>query len=349
MTKRVTNVPQVRILKLLSLLIESRFPVPLKHFEDEEEWGDERTFRRLRSTLNQAWEEFRGIRLCVMVDSEGREKARGEDRYIKLNDAHLRTSRPERMAVMPALLQLLGIIKGTVISQSYTHMYKDFRAELDAKQRKYFDRTEKKFFYYGKGIKLYEDRGEILDEVYDALLKEQKLKITRKRKGELVTDVIRPLTMILFNNGLYLACLFDDQPDLRKLYKFKIETFEDAESLRGETFSYPHDYDPSDLFSGGFGFLRDESPHSVALEFEKDGWVENYLRERQWTGEEKYEDHRPGFCQMTMNVGDLGELSSWLLGMGPAIRATAPQELVDLMTRKLEGSLALYRDQSSSV
>src|SRR5690606_28349108 len=145
MAKKVGGVPQVRILKLLALLLEARFPIPLSAFSDEEEWGDERTFRRLRSTLNQAWEEFRGIPLFVLVDSGGREKARGEDRYIKLNDTHLQTSRPERMAVMPALLQLLGIIKGTVISQSYTHMYKDFRGGLDAKQRKYFDRTEKKF------------------------------------------------------------------------------------------------------------------------------------------------------------------------------------------------------------
>jgi predicted DNA-binding transcriptional regulator YafY len=323
--------------------MEARFPIPLARFDDEEEWGDERTFRRLRSTLNQAWEDFRGIPLFCLVDANGIEKARGEDRYIKLNDTYIQTSRPERMAVMPALLQLLGIIKGTVISQSYTHMYKDFRADLDAKQRKYFDRTEKKFFYYGKGIKLYEDKGEVLDEVYDALLKEQKLKITRIHKGQEVEENVLPLTMILFNNGLYLACMFESQPDVSKLYKFKIESFLKAESMRGENFTYPTNYDPQNLFEGGFGFLGNSDPHLVKIEFEQKSWVEMYLKERRWTGEETYADLPNGKSQMSMNVGNLGEVSSWLLGMGADVKAIAPPKLCEIMREKLAKAANLYQ------
>lgn len=102
------------------------------------------------------------------------------------------------MAVMPALLQLLGIVKGTILSESYNHMYKDFRANLPAKQRRLFDRTEKKFYYFGKGTKDYIESEEILDEIYDALIKEQYLEIKRVKAGSEITQILMPLTLFIY-------------------------------------------------------------------------------------------------------------------------------------------------------
>jgi predicted DNA-binding transcriptional regulator YafY len=45
---------------------------------------------------------------------------------------------------------------------------------------------------------------------------------------------------------------------------------------------------------------------------------------------------------MTMMIGDLTELATWILGFGETARVVEPPELVDRVTRELEGALLHY-------
>lgn len=344
MPKKVQPVAQTRILQLLIMILESRVPIPLNRFSDPDEWGDERTFRRLRNNLNETWEILRGEKLFEIVDEDGNPCTKGEKRFIKISDTKISATRVERMAVMPALLQLLGIVKGTILSESYNHMYKDFRANLPAKQRRLFDRTEKKFFYFGKGTKDYAESEEILDEIYDALIKEQYLEITRIKAGCEEQQTVLPLTLILFNSGLYLACRFKDNKE--KIYRFRIESFIAAKSLRGQHFSYPTDYEPQTLFEGSFGFINTQQNHEVVCSFQSNSWVSTYLKERKWTGSETYEN-RGSLTLMRMNVTDLREICSWLYSMGPDIKIESPIELKSMYLDNLRKINQIYDEDLS--
>ena len=45
---------------------------------------------------------------------------------------------------------------------------------------------------------------------------------------------------------------------------------------------------------------------------------------------------------MTMMIGDLTELATWILGFGETAKVVEPKDLVDRVTGELEGALALY-------
>ena len=45
---------------------------------------------------------------------------------------------------------------------------------------------------------------------------------------------------------------------------------------------------------------------------------------------------------MTMMIGDLTELATWILGFGETARVVEPPDLVERVTKELEGALALY-------
>jgi predicted DNA-binding transcriptional regulator YafY len=320
---------QVRIVELLLTLLKARAPLPYEMFTDEETWGDERTFRRTRTLLNELWQKHQGVPLLEIVDAEGVPKSKGEGRFLRLADKSLSTLNLERMAVMPAFLQLLHLLKGTILAEEFKPLYQSWYAGLSGKEKRFFDRTEKKFYYFGRGVKRYDDKADLIDEIYDALLKEQVLEISFDRKGERVTSRVLPLTLCLFNSGLYLICNFEDQDDKKPPYKFRIESLVSAKSLRRQPFKYPASYDPARIFDGSFGFIQGPADKrtEVVLEYDRTSWVAAYLRERTWTGNERYEGIDGGRERFRMAVSDLREVSSWVLPMADQVRIAKPAGL----------------------
>ena len=238
------------------------------------------------------------------------------------------------MAVMPAFLQFLGTLKGTILADQYKPLYQDWYKNLKPKEKQRFDRSEKKFFCFSKGAKNYDHKSEVLDEVYDALLKEQKLRVSyRSRAGELVEDVLLPLSLVMFNTGLYLVYYYDssevDELGERKAYTMKIETIEDADSLRTDGFAYPIGFDPSKLFDGSFGFIRGESGDrtEVVIDFDQNSWVYSWLEERTWSGDETYTLLKSGKVRMRMTVSDLREVLPWIFSLGDQVSVYKPASL----------------------
>lgn len=235
------------------------------------------------------------------------------------------------MSVMPAFMQFLGLLKGTILADTYEPRYKEWRAGLSKSDRSYFDRTERKFFFLGKGAKNYEDQEDVVDEVYEGLIRENKLDIKYQSKsGRMIEGIVIPLTMVMFNSGLFLVCRFDGEEDQRE-YTFALDNFKEVKSLRKESFKYPLEYHPEKVFDGSFGLIRGDGvdPIDVVLEYKNESWVNEYLRQRRWTGHESYKEVGNGQTQFTMQVKDLKEVKSWLMGIGAAVRIVKPAALRD--------------------
>lgn len=338
MSKKVALNPQERLVHFIIDLLNASRPIEFSRYEDEEQWGDERTFRRLRALVNQVWERRNQTPLFEIVDADGRGKQRGDGRFIKLVDKSLQTGRIERMAVMPAVMQMLQTLKGTILHEEFSPLYKSWYADLKGNAKKHFDRTEKKFYCFSKGAKRYDtpDRSEALEEVYDALLKEQLLQIQYMSKGEDKEAIVEPLSLVMFNTGLYLLCYFQHQGSGDRVYSFALENIRAAKSLRGKHFVYPASFHPEKHFDGDFGFIRSrEKQHAVVLEYAVSSWVRDYLRERRWTGNERYESVSDGKERFYMEVSDLREVVPWLLPLCDEALVVGCIELKEEMKKKL--------------
>lgn len=343
MAKKVAVNPQERLIHFLADLLNATRPIDFSRYQDAGEWGDERTFRRMRAMVNQVWELRNQTPLFEIVDADGRPKQRGDGRFIRLVDKSLQTGRVERMAVMPAFMQMLQTLKGTILAEEFSPLYKSWYSELKGSAKRHFDRTERKFYCFSKGAKRYDapERSEVLEEVYDALLKEQFLEVAYNSKGAKRIETLMPLSLVMFNTGLYLLCRFKKQDEPEKVYSFALETFITAKSIRGKHFNYPSDFDPQSHFDGDFGFIRTQNDkHYIVIEYRVDCWVRQYLRDRRWTGSESYECVDGVTETFSMTVTDLREVVSWILPLCDQVKIVSPTALREQVAQKVRAIAA---------
>jgi hypothetical protein len=318
-----------RMFELFLRLYRSNRAVALEEL-DSDDWGCGKTVSRTLRELNEIWEKHHNRPLFEIVDSDGQPAQRGS-RFLRVVDDSLVSYRAERLAVFPAMLEFLKVLDGTILADEIGPIFERIIAQ-DGNSRKAsvsFEKLAKKFQLVGKGVKNYSAQGDVLDAVYDALLKEQQLRVVVRRSNESQTHILCPLTLVLFNNGLYLLAQFADQDQSTPPYRWKIESFESAESLRGKRFPYPSSYDPQKLFDGEFGIYsgRGSEKQLVEIAFVNDPDVRDYVQSRRFTGHETYRELPDGRLVMRLEVSDLTEIRSWIFSWGPRAEVLSPPAL----------------------
>jgi predicted DNA-binding transcriptional regulator YafY len=298
-----------------------------------DEWGDDATIRRLIKMINAAWQEMHARPLIEIVDEHGKPTVRG-DRHLRLykpeiDRAKFHDFRATRLAAFPAVFEFLKVIQNTIIVDELMPFYRRLQEDMSRAEKKQLERLEDKFVFASRGTKPYNGTTDILDDVYDALIREVKLEIkTASAKGE-KTSVVRPLGMIFYNNGLYLVAHYDTQKPDAEPYKLKLETILAATPLRDEPFKYPAGLKIKERFDGEFGIFFDarQEPIEVELEFKADDGIKRSVRERVYTKKDRYEELPDGRLVLKFAVRGLNEVTSWVLSWGANVRVRKPEAL----------------------
>ncbi len=121
---------------------------------------------------------------------------------------------------------------------------------------------------------------------------------------------------------------------------FLLDRMRDTESSALERFELPPDFKVDDYFQGGFGIWRGSSKIKVVIDF--DAAVSELVRSRRVHESQKLTSLADGSLRLTMTVGALTELSSWVLGWGKTAKVVEPEELAQSVKGELEQALALY-------
>jgi len=341
-----------RILELFADIVEAKSWIPIARFS-QDQWGDERTLRRMLNELNDFWSSAYGQDLFDVVDADGCPVIKG-DRFIRRKDDrfNLEKTRAEHLAVYPAVISYLASLRGSIIADQLASHFSRFRELLSKKERTRLDRMSQKFSFSAKGSASYDDtiKSDVVDEVYEALLKETKLKLCAKNAatGEQTESVVRPLALVLHNTALYLVAQYDSQPNDRdaKLYHFRVDYLVDAQALRDERFQYPSWFDASKEFQGSFGIMsgmrQTRKSIDVEIRFKNDPHVKRYVRERRYTSHDRFEDHADGTLSLCFQVTELTEVVSWVLSFGASAEVIGPQTLRQLVSEELVGAANLY-------
>jgi len=328
-----------RMFELFIKIYTARQKVDLEYFSSRE-WGSERRFRELYQQLNNMWFRLRGRYLFEIVGPHGKPASRGK-RFFQLSDTGIKTVRAINVAVMPAFLRFLRVLKGTLLEDEFTGLYSKKKIALSKTEKKFLSLTDKKFFYLGKGMKDYRDQKDVIDEIYNAVLQEQVLTMKRRSSsGDIKNERVLPLTILMFNNGLYLVAFYEEQKMTERPRLFRVETIEDAECSRRDKFNYPKTYNPEKLFEGCFGLIATDKEYEVELEI-KAGWAEEYLQSRSWTNNERYE-RKGRHLHLIMRVPDLREVSTWVLSFGDQLKVIKPKALKDTVSSNIQKMAKVY-------
>lgn len=201
-------------------------------------------------------------------------------------------------------------------------------------------RLEERFLYLPFAPKDYGAKTEELDDVFQAVadLRPLTCRYRRPKDGREERIVVHPYAMVLYKDAIYCVGLHVAKGEVRT---FLLDRMRDTECAISERFELPDQFRIEDYFQGQFGIWHGGEPQRVVIEF--DARVREYVETRRIHPSQSLETHPDGRILLTMTIGDLTEVTTWVLGFGETARVIEPASLRERVIRELENAIAHYR------
>ncbi len=200
-------------------------------------------------------------------------------------------------------------------------------------------RLEQRFLYLPFAPKNYSERTEELDDLFQAVADLRPLTLRYRSSGRKSEEkiTIHPYAMVLHRDSIYCVGYHCDKQEIRT---FVLDRMRDTVVSYVENFELPEDFEIDEYFQGEFGVFKSEERVKVVVEF--DAKAAEYVRMRKAHPSQKLSNISGGGVRLTMTVGHLAPVTSWVLEWGPRARVVSPPELVERVKAELKEALSLY-------
>ncbi|HSN97874.1 MAG TPA: WYL domain-containing protein [Candidatus Nanopelagicales bacterium] len=200
-------------------------------------------------------------------------------------------------------------------------------------------RLEERFLYLPFAPKDYASKTEELDDLFQAVadLRPLRCRYRRAKDGREERITIHPYALVLYKDAIYCVGWHVQKSEIRT---FLLDRMRDTECAVTERFELPEDFSIDDHFQGQFGIWRGGEPRQVVIDF--DERVTDFVRTRKVHPSQQITSLPGGGVRLTMEIGDMTELATWVLGFGETARVVEPPDLVERVKKELRGALALY-------
>jgi predicted DNA-binding transcriptional regulator YafY len=200
-------------------------------------------------------------------------------------------------------------------------------------------RLEERFLYLPFAPKNYSEKTDELDDLFQAVSDLRPLSLLYKSIGKDKEEriTIHPYAMVLHKDSIYCVGLHADKSEVRT---FLLDRMRDTQAAATERFELPKDFAIDDYFQGEFGIWKSTERFKVVIDF--DAHAAEYVRMRRVHPTQKLAATATGM-RLTMTVGNLTQLTSWVLEWGQRARVVEPPELVERVRAELEGALKGYK------
>jgi predicted DNA-binding transcriptional regulator YafY len=200
-------------------------------------------------------------------------------------------------------------------------------------------RLEERFLYLPHAPKNYAERTEELDDLFQAVSDLRPLSLLYKSatRADEERITIHPYALVLHRDSIYCVGFHTGRQEIRT---FVLDRMRDTECLFNERFELPADFHIDQYFQGEFGIWRDAQQQKVVIEF--DAQAAEYIRARRVHGSQRLATIAGGGVRLTMTIGNLTQVTSWVLEWGARAKVIEPPELIERVRHELSGALALY-------
>ncbi len=171
---------------------------------------------------------------------------------------------------------------------------------------------------------------EILGVLTEGLLKDRKIRIQYRRKGDEVPaeGVVNPLGIVFKDHIIYLACTYWDYKDVRHLVMHRVQ---EAEVL-DEVIEKLEGFNLADhIKSGAFEILEGTEKIKLKVIFyggeEAKDQPATHLRETPLNPDQRVTNLGDGKVQVEATVKDTSQLRWWLQGFGSLVEVVEPKKL----------------------
>jgi len=202
-------------------------------------------------------------------------------------------------------------------------------------------RLEQRFAYLPHVPKNYAQKTEELDDLFQCVADLKPLVLLYRSAGKHEEEriTIHPYAMVLHRDSVYCVGYHLDRREIRT---FVLDRMRDTQPQVTERFRVPASFDIEDYFQGEFGIWRTREKRKVVVDF--DAHAAEYVKMRKVHPSQKLANLVGGGVRLTMTVGNLNQVTSWVLEWGPHAIVREPEELVGRVRAELEGALANYQE-----
>lgn len=200
-------------------------------------------------------------------------------------------------------------------------------------------RLEERFLYLPFTPKDYAEHTDELDDLFQAVSDLRPLELLYRSAGKAKEEriTIHPYAMVMHRDSIYCVGLHTAKDEIRT---FVLDRMRDTQASTTERFDLPEDFNIDDYFQGEFGIWKAQTKQKVVLEF--DAHAAEYVRMRRVHPSQKLTSLSGGRLRLSMEVGNLTQLTSWVLEWGKTVRVVEPAELVEKVKDELRGALEGY-------
>jgi predicted DNA-binding transcriptional regulator YafY len=200
-------------------------------------------------------------------------------------------------------------------------------------------RLEERFLYLPHAPKNYSQKIEELDDLFTSVADLKPLTLMYRSLSRPVEEkiTVHPYALVLHRDSIYCVGYHVERGEVRTLL---LDRMRNTEASATERFELPADFKIDDYFQGEFGIWRSDQRHKVLIDF--DAQAAPNVRMRKVHASQKLSNLPGGGVRLTMSVGDLRPVTSWILEWGARARAVEPPELVERVAAELRGALEGY-------
>lgn len=200
-------------------------------------------------------------------------------------------------------------------------------------------RLEERFLYLPFAPKEYREKTEELDDLFQAVSDLRPLTLLYKSAGKAQEEriTVHPYAMVLHRDSIYCVGHHVERGEVRT---FLLDRMRDTQAAVTERFELPSNFNIDDYFQGEFGIFKSAERYKVVIDF--DDKAAEYIRMRRVHPTQKLAATANGI-RLTMTVGNLTQLTSWVLEWGTRARVIEPAELVERVKAELDGALKGYK------
>ena len=229
----------------------------------------------------------------------------------------------------------LDFLQGTPFQDDLDAVFSRLRSSLPSRSVAHLERIAEAGSSRIQGYRDYTAKREILKHLRQALLKQQRCRITyappRRDASEYLFD---PYTLIFYNSSLYLGGYAHNRSALRLFLVDRIEALEQTD----ERFEVPEDFSPAQLTGSAFGLIDEGPERELDLVFAAP--VAHLIRERIWHPEQQLDELPDGSLRLRFCAAGDTEILAWLYSYLPHVSVLAPAELAAAFREGLEQGLS---------
>ena len=191
-----------------------------------------------------------------------------------------------------------------------------------------------------KNIRYYRVKPGVFDAVIHGLNRAQKLHITyySVHKKEDSRRIIHPMHLILYMGNWHIFGYCELKKDIRD---FALSRIEEVQVLDEPIDSHLKEIDIKEKIEHSYGIFFEGPETKVVLKFSSK--VSDYVKEQVWfPGQRVMEDKENGGIILTFAVTDFREVAREILQFGADAEVLEPQELREIVIKKVKGLNQLY-------